>query len=502
MAEPASGERVARGPITVCVILAVIMQALDTTIANVALPFIQGTVAASSDQINWVLTSYIVAAAIMTPPSAWLATRFGRERIMMFSVAGFVFASVMCGLSTSLTQIVLARVLQGVLGAAMAPLAQAILLDIYPAERRGQAMAMFGISVMVGPIMGPMLGGWLTENVGWQWVFYVNVPIGIATLIGLGIFVKGGKGNPGARLDWLGFVLLSVAVGSFQLMLDRGEQLDWFSSGEIQIEAIVAAAAFYLFLSHILTAERAFINPRLFLDRNYALGIGFIFVIGVILLASLALIAPYLQSLMGYPVLTAGIVMGPRGVGTMLSMFVVGRLMGKVDIRAMLAAGFIITAVAMGLMTAWTPDVSAWTVVWVGFVQGAGLGLLFVPLTTITYSTLPAAARTEAAGLQNLSRNLGSSVGISIVSALLTRNTQIFHAELTEHVTPFNHVLSAFSALDPTTAIGAATLDQLITREAVIVAYLDDFKMLMALSLVAIPLLILFRAPRAPARRS
>lgn len=500
MAEARGGAQIARGPITFCVILAVIMQALDTTIANVALPFIQGTVAASSDQINWVLTSYIVAAAIMTPPSGWLARRYGRERILMGSVAGFVFASVLCGLSTSLTEIVLARVLQGVLGAAMAPLAQAILLDIYPAERRGQAMAMFGISVMVGPIMGPMLGGWLTDNIGWQWVFFVNVPLGVATLFGLAVFVKGGKGDPKARLDWAGFILLSIAVGSFQLMLDRGEQLDWFSASEIWMEAIVAATAFYLFVVHILTAERPFIDPKLFLDRNYALGVSFIFVVGVILLASLALIAPYLQSLMGYPVLTAGIVMGPRGVGTMLSMFLVGRLIGKTDIRLMLAIGFALTAVAMDLMTGWTPDISAWTVVWTGFVQGAGLGLLFVPLTTITYSTLPAAARGEAAGLQNLSRNLGSSVGISIVSALLTRNAQIVHADLTEYVSPFNHALQALGSLNPTTASGAASLESMIVKEATVIAYIDDFKFLAVLALVAIPFLVSFRtAARKPA---
>ena len=490
-----------RGAITACVILAVIMQALDTTIANVALPYIQGSVSASADQINWVLTSYIVAAAIMTPPSGFLSAKFGRKRVLLTAIAGFVAASVLCGLAQSLPQIVAFRLLQGLFGASLVPLSQGILLDIYSVEERGKAMALFGVSVMVGPVLGPVIGGWLTDHISWRWVFYINVPIGAMAFAGIVIFVTETKLDALARLDWLGFGLLSTVIASLQLFLDRGEQLDWFSSGEIVIEALVCASAFYLFLVHTFTAERSFVNPKLFLDQNFAVSILFIFIVGVTYLASLALMTPYLQTLMGYPVVTAGIVMGPRGLGTMVCMFIVGRLIGKVDTRWLLLIGLGLTAWAMYEMTGWTPDVSQWTIVSVGFVQGAGLGFLFVPLTTIAFATLPAHLRGEGTGLYNLSRNIGSSVGISVVSALITENTQINHASIASHVTPFNHAFNspaAMHSVDPMTAAGQAALDGIVTMQATIIAYMDDFKLLMLMSILSMPLLLLLRKPAAP----
>jgi DHA2 family multidrug resistance protein len=488
-----------RGAITACVILAVIMQALDTTIANVALPFIQGSVSASADQINWVLTSYIVAAAIMTPPSGFLAAKFGRKRVLLTAIAGFVGASVLCGLAQSLNQIVAFRLLQGLFGAALVPLAQGILLDIYTAEERGSAMALFGVSVMVGPVLGPVIGGWLTDNISWRWVFYINVPIGALAFFGIVVFVVETKVDTLAKLDWFGFGLMSLFIATLQLFLDRGEQLDWFSSGEIIVESLISAAAFYLLVVHTLTREKSFVNPRLFLDQNFAVCMIFIFVIGITYLASLALMTPYLQTLMGYPVITAGIVMGPRGLGTMLCMFVVGRLIGKVDSRWLLAVGLGITAWAMYDMMAWTPDVSQWTIVYVGFVQGAGLGFLFVPLTTIAFSTLPAQMRGDGTGLYNLSRNIGSSVGISIVSALLVENTQSNHESIAAYVTPFNRAFEATAAqgLSPLTAAGRASLNQVINLQATIIAYMDDFKLLMLMSLAVIPLVLLLRTPKA-----
>src|ERR1700743_1441960 len=312
-----------RGAITACVILAVIMQALDTTIANVALPYMQGSVSASADQINWVLTSYIVAAAIMTPPSGFLAARFGRKRVLMVAIVGFVAASVLCGMAQSLSQIVAFRLLQGFFGAALVPIAQSILLDIYTPEERGSAMALFGVSVMVGPVLGPVIGGWLTDNISWRWGFYINVPIGVLAFVGIGIFGGDTGRDALARRDWLAFAALSVSIAALQIFLDRGEQLDWFSSGEIMIEAIVCASAFYIFLVHTFTARSPFVNPNLFRDRNFSVAFIFIFIVGVTYLASLALMTPYLQTLMGYPVMTAGLVMGPRGLGTMACVFVV-----------------------------------------------------------------------------------------------------------------------------------------------------------------------------------
>jgi DHA2 family multidrug resistance protein len=491
-----------RGAITACVILAVIMQALDTTIANVALPYIQGSVSASSDQINWVLTSYIVAAAIMTPPSGFLAGRFGRKRVLLTAIAGFVIASVLCGLAQSLDQIVLFRLMQGLFGAALVPLSQGFLLDMYSLEERGSAMALFGVSVMVGPVLGPVIGGWLTDNISWRWVFYINVPIGALAFAGISFFVIETKKDIAAKLDWIGFAALSVSIGALQIFLDRGEQLDWFSSGEIIIEAIVAASAFYIFLVHTFTSKRSFVNPRLFLDRNFALSFIFIFIVGVTYLASLALMTPYLQTLMGYPVMTAGIVMGPRGLGTMTCMFIVGRLIGRVDTRWLLTLGLGLTAWAMWVMTGWTPDVSQWTIVSIGFIQGAGLGFLFVPLTTVAFSTLPAALRGEGTGLYNLSRNIGSSVGISVVTALLTENVQVNHANIAAYVTPFNHAFAAPAvahSLDPLTAAGRAALDGMIGLQALIIAYIDDFKLLMILSLIVMPLVLLLKRPATPA---
>jgi DHA2 family multidrug resistance protein len=490
-----------RAAITACIILAVIMQALDTTIANVALPYMQGSVSASADQINWVLTSYIVAAAIMTPPSGFLANRFGRQRVLMTAIAGFVIASVLCGMAQSLSEIVAFRLMQGFFGAALVPIAQSILLDIYTPEERGSAMALFGVSVMVGPVLGPVIGGWLTDNFSWRWVFYINVPIGALAFIGISAFLRETKTNSGAKLDWLGFGSLSIAIASMQVFLDRGAQLDWFSSLEILIEAVIALSAFYIFLVHTFTAEHPFVRPRLFLDRNFSVGMLFIFIIGITYLASMALMTPYLQTLMGYPVVTAGIVMGPRGLGTMVCMFVVGRLMGRIDTRLLLMIGLMLTAWAMYDMMGWTPDVSEWTVAVVGFIQGAGLGFLFVPLTTVTFATLPAEDRADATGLYNLSRNVGSSVGISVVSYLLTRNGQINHETIGSYVTATNRAFNdstVLHMLSPWTASGRAALDQIIQFQAAIISYIDDFKLMMVLSLAAIPLVLLLRKGSSP----
>jgi DHA2 family multidrug resistance protein len=485
-----------RAAITVCVILATLMQSLDTTIANIALPYIQGSVSASQDQINWVLTAYIVAAAIMIPTTGFLSGRFGRKRLFLVAVAGFTLASMLCGMAQSLVQIVLFRVLQGIFGAALVPLSQSVLLDIYPKERQGFAMALWGIAVMVGPVLGPVLGGWLTESYTWRWVFYINLPIGALAFLGITSFLPEAARDIGAKLDWLGFGALGLGIGALQVLLDRGEQLDWFGSGEILIEAIVAAAAFYVFFVHIFTANEPFVRPALFRDRNFAAGMAFIFVIGVTYLASLALITPYLQSLMNYPIVTAGLVLGPRGIGTMVAMMVVGRLVGQVDTRLLLGIGLGLTAWSLYDMTGWTPDVSQMTIMGNGLVQGAGLGFLFVPLSAVTLGTLPPEQRTEGAGLYNLSRNIGSSVGISVVTSLLTQNTQANHAEIAQHVTAVNRAFenpAIAQFWNPFTDAGRAALDAMITRQALIIAYIDDFKLLMIATLAVIPLLIVFK---------
>jgi DHA2 family multidrug resistance protein len=485
-----------RVAITVCVMLATLMQALDTTIANVALPYMQGSVSASQDQIDWVLTSYIAAAAIMTPPTGYLAGRFGLKRLFLFSVAGFTIASMLCGMAQSLVEIVLFRVLQGVFGAALVPLSQTVLLDINPKERQGSAMALWGMAVMAGPILGPVIGGWLTENYSWRYVFYINLPIGVLGFLGLTAFLPNTAENTSSRLDWFGFGTLSLAIGALQVLLDRGEELDWFGSGEIVIEAIVTASALYLFLVHTFTAHKPFVRPSLFRDRNFTAGTVFVAIVGLTYYASLALQPPYLQDLMNYPVVTAGLVLGPRGIGTMAAMMVVGKLIGRLDTRALLGAGLALTAWAFYAMTGWTPDISQTTIIVVGVIQGIGLGFLFVPLSTVTLATLPPELRAEGAGIYNLSRNVGSSVGISVVNALLTTNTQINHAEIAQHVTAVNRSFEGPTIeqfWSPLTAAGRAALDAMITRQAQIIAYIDDYKLLMIATLAVIPLLIVFK---------
>lgn len=481
--------------LTVCVMLATIMQALDTTIANVALPYMQGSLSATTDQINWVLTSYIVAAAIATPVTGFLEQRFGRKRLFQIAVVGFTVASVLCGIAMSLPEMVLFRVLQGLFGASLVPLSQAVLLDSYPKEKHGSAMAMWGVGVMVGPILGPVIGGWLTEAYNWRWVFYINVPIGILTFFGLSACLSETPVRKGG-FDWFGFAMLSLAIGSFQMMLDRGEQLDWFSSTEVVIEAVLAALAFYLFLVQTFTVKNPFIDPAIFKDRNLSVGLCFIFVVGIILLASLALITPYLQNLMGYPVMTAGLVLAPRGIGTMLAMMVVGRIINRVDPRALLVLGLLITAEVLWEMTRFTPSVSEATLIRTGVMQGAGLGFMFVPLSTITFATLPSHLRTQGTALYSLMRNIGSSIGISLVIFLLTRNTQLVHAELAGQVTPFNDALgqagpSHFWNL--ATAAGKAALNAEVTRQASVIAYANDFKLMMLVALVALPLVLLLK---------
>ena len=485
-----------RGAITVCVIVATLMQALDTTIANVALPYMQGSVSATQDQIGWVLTSYIAVAAIMTPPAGFLTARFGFKRVFLVSVGGFTLASVLCGMAQSLTQIVLFRILQGACGAALVPLSQSVLLTIYPKERQGFAMALFGFGVMVGPVLGPVLGGWLTENYSWRYVFYINLPIGILDLLAMSLFLPNPKPQGGEKLDWFGFGTLSVAIGALQILLDRGEIKDWLSSGEILIETLVCCSALYLFLVHTFTSQRPFVRPGLFRDRNFTGGVIFIALVGLTYYASLALQPPYLQNLMNYPVVSAGLVIGPRGIGTMAAMLVVGRLVGRLDIRLLLATGLGLTAWSFNAMTHWTPDVSMMEVTRVTVVQGIGLGFFFVPLTAAALSTLPTEDRTNGTGVFNLARNMGSSIGISVVNALLTRNTQINHAAIAQHVVAVNRALEDPAIRhfwDPSTAAGRAALDGVITRQAQIIAYIDDYKLLLIAMLVAMPLLALFR---------
>ncbi|MDO8773999.1 MAG: DHA2 family efflux MFS transporter permease subunit [Burkholderiaceae bacterium] len=487
-----------RGFVTVSVMLATIMQALDTTIANVALPHMQGTMIATQDQISWVLTSYIVAAAIFMPLTGFLTARLGRKRVFMWSVVGFTLASMLCGAAQSLGQIVFFRLLQGVFGACLVPLSQAVLLDTYPRERHGSAMAMWGVGVMVGPILGPSLGGWLTEYYSWRWVFYINLPFGVLAWFGLAAFLHETPIDRSRRFDLFGFALLAVGIGGLQMMLDRGESLDWFANREVVIEALLAGLALYLFVVHIFTHEHPFIEPGLFKDRNFSVGLLFIFIIGIILLATMALLPPFMQNLMGYPVIDVGYLLAPRGVGTMIAMITVGKLSGKVDVRYQIFLGLILTSLSLWQMTHFTTDIGSWAIVQTGITQGLGLGFIFVPLSTITFATLAPRYRNEGTSLFSLMRNLGSSIGISVVITYLAQRTQANHAAFADYINPFNQALQQAieaGAYSLTTPEGLAAINAEVSRQAATLAYLQDFRLMMWVTLAAIPLLFLLRAP-------
>ena len=487
-----------RGMITVAIMLATIMQALDTTIANVALPHMQGSLQASQDQITWVLTSYIVAAAIATPITGWLCGQWGRRQVFVVALVGFTAASALCGLADSLWQIVAARLLQGVFGAALVPLSQAVLLDINPKEKVGQAMAIWGAGIMVGPILGPMLGGWLTENANWRWVFYINLPVGALALYGIARYLPESRPR-GQRLDLFGFATLSLAIGLLQLFLDRGQQLDWFGSGEIQLYAAGALAAFAFFVVHTATVEGpSFFDRALLRDRNFVTGLLFAFIVGVILYGTMALLPTMLQGLLGYPVVTTGEVTAPRGIGTMIAMMVVGRLIRRVDVRLIMATGFALTALALWQMTRMNLEMDSTLVIVSGFVQGLGIGFTFVPLSTAAFATLAPALRNEGTPIFSLLRNIGGSVGISLAQTILTERAAQAHAQLMENVNAYNPALQQLpQALGGQTAQGLAALAREIDRQAAMIGYLDDFRLMMAVTLLAIPLLLLIRRPRA-----
>ena len=489
-----------RAAITATVITACVMQGLDTTIVNVCLPHIQGSMSAAQDQISWILTSYIVSSAIMMPATGWLAARFGVKYIFLASVIGFTVASALCGAATSLTQLVLYRVLQGVCSAGLVPLGQTTLFTIYPRERHGYAMAIFSIGAMMGPIIGPTLGGWLTDNFDWRWCFYINLPVGALCTLGVAVFIRQSRTLRRDQFDMFGFVTLSIAVGSLQLMLDRGQIKDWFHSTEIWIEATIAGLCFYLLAVHTMTTgERSFLNRELLKSPNFVAGSLLMFGVGMILSGTLALMPSMMQVLMNYPVFDAGWMMAPRGFGTMLAMFLVARVINRIDNRLFILVGFLLTAASLWQMTGYSLYMGPGPILFAGFAQGFGLGCTFVPLNLLALSGLPHHILSQGTALRALMRMLGGSIGIAILETQLSQNTQIVHSRLIEHLRPDNPLAQApyltapFSLTDPS---GIAALNHEVTRQAAMVAYNDDFALMLWVILACLPLLLLIRGPR------
>ena len=487
-----------RALLMVAVMGASIIQILDSTIANVALPHMQTSLGASLDSVTWVLTSYIIASAIAMPITGWLADRIGGRQLFLISVGGFVISSMLCGLATNLEEMVAFRVLQGISGAFIAPLAQTVMLDINPPERHARAMAIWGMGIMIGPIMGPIIGGWLTENYSWRWCFYVNVPIGIATIGALWALLPE-KPVFRRKFDHLGFWALAVGLGSLQLLLDRGTQLDWFDSWEIRIEAAISLAGFWIFVVQMATSKTALFAKAMLMNRSFATSLFFMIVIGIVMFANMALLPPMMQNLYGYPVIDTGLLLAPRGVGILRSMAIAGRLVEKVDARLLVAAGFSIAAFSMWQMTQWSVDMDWHPFVISGLVQGLGMGLVFIPLNTLAFASLPPHLRTDGASLLNLLRSVGASVGIATASALLGRNIQTSHSDLASHITS-----STINNIDASTAdrfqgLGDQALmmaDALINKQAAMIAYLDDFWAMMWITLAVIPLALLLQKPK------
>ena len=484
--------------VVMCSMAGTLMQALDTTIANVALPYMQGSLSASRDQITWVLTSYIVAAAIMTAPVGWIAARFGKKNVLIVSLVGFTVTSMLCGMATGLSEMVVFRLLQGVFGAALAPLSQSVMLDLYPVEKRGQVMAIWGIGVMLGPILGPTLGGYLTDAYSWRWVFYVNLPFGIAATAGIWFFFKDTTRNAALKFDWSGFGFMALAMGALQLMLDRGTDKDWFSSTEIVIYAVVCGLGFYLFLIHMFTAKKPFLPRAIFRDRNFVSSQVVMFVVGAVLLASTALMPPYLQNLGNYSVVQTGLLLGPRGFGTIAAMILVGRIANYTDPRILMSIGTTAVAWSLWQMAQWTPSIAFTELQIVTIIQGFGLGLVFVPLNLVAFATLSGKLRTDGSAFMNLVRNVGSAIGISVTTTLLSNSIQSIHSSLTAHATPFNRALglNASSLYDnlqlPT---GVAMFNGAINIRAAVEAYANDFLFMFYVTLVTYPLIWMMRRP-------
>ncbi len=485
------------------VILATMIYSIDWTIAAVALPHMQGTFSATQDQISWVITSYIVASAVMIPTANFLSQRFGRKRVFVVAVAGFILASACCGLANSLQVEVVARILQGACGAFLVPLSQAAVLDAYPPEKHARMMGFWGMGSVFGPVIGPTLGGYLTEALGWRGIFFINVPIGLMALIGVLAFLPETKRDPGRRLDWFGFLTLALGVGALQMMLDRGERQAWFEAPEIIVQAGLAVLGLYLFVAHSLTTRAPFLDPRLLAARGFTLGLAVVFLYGMITVPPMVLMPPFMQELRGMPVDTIGLLQSPRGVGLLLSMFAGSLLTTVLGPRILIGFGFACLALASWEMSTWTLEVGVWPIIWTGFLHGIGAGIVWVPLQAVVFSNLEPSRRTEAASVQNLVRSVASSIGVSIALTMLTRSAATARARLVEHVTPYNETLrfaDVARSWDLESLVGLARLQQQVELQAAMIGYASDFRWLGAAALLALPLLVLLPRVRAVGR--
>ena len=484
--------------LTVAVMLGNIMQILDSTIANVALPHMQSGLGATLDTVTWVLTSYILATAIAIPITGWIADRIGSRKLFLLSIAGFTLSSLLCATATSLELLVFFRVVQGLSGAFIMPLSQTVMLDINPPKNHPQAMAIWGMGIMIAPIMGPIIGGYLTENFSWEWIFLINVPIGIVAFVMLWTLLPS---RPVSRrkFDLFGFVLFAIFIAAFQLMLDRGNSEDWFESWEIIIEFGLAAGALWMFAIHMATAKNPFLSRELFSNRNLVTAMLLMVIAGVAMFSTMALLPPMLQNIYHYTPIDAGILLAPRGIGVFLGMAIGSRLATVIDARIIVAAGMALASYSAWMMTGWSLEMDRWPVITSGVIQGLGMGALFVTMNILAFSTLSPALRTDGASLLNLARTIGASVGIAVFVGLLGRNWQTSHADLAANVTE-----ARLSPLSPTSIrrLGQygeqamTVIDGEVNRQALMIAYLGDFWLMSVVTALCVPLVFLMKKPQ------
>jgi DHA2 family multidrug resistance protein len=497
--------------VAIAVMSATFMEILDTTVVNVSLPHIAGDLSATIDESTWALTSYLVANAVVLPLAGWLSNQFGRKRLLMASVGGFTLSSLLCGLAPSLPFLVVFRIIQGTTGGALQPLSQAVLLEAFRPEDRGKAMGFWGLGIVVAPIFGPVLGGWLTDSYSWRWVFYINLPVGILALVMMQMFIFDPAyiRRSGERVDWTGIGFLALGIGALQILLDKGQEDDWFASRFIAALAIVSAVALVALVVRELRVAHPVVDLRVFRERTYATGVFLMTVVGFVLYGSLVLLPILLQTLLGYPALQAGIAMAPRGVGSFIAMPIVGLTVGRIDARRLLGAGIVGGSLTLFWLSALNLQAGYWDVFWPQFVQGISLSLLFVPLTTITMDPIPREKMGNATSIFNLMRNIGGSLGIAMATTMLARRQQLHTSVLGTHVDVYSpqaralleQMRAAFVARGADLATAArqaqAAVWGLVQRQASMLSFTDVFRLMALLFIALLPLLFLMRTPRA-----
>ena len=496
--------------IAVAVMMATFMEVLDTSIANVSLPHIAGNLSATTSESTWVLTSYLVSNAIVLPMTGWLGVYFGRKRLLILCIGLFTLASIVCGMAPDLGSLIVARVFQGLGGGVMLPISQAVLLESFPPKQRGVAMATFAMGVVVAPILGPTLGGWITDNYSWRWIFYINVPVGIAAMVMARLFVEDPpyiKHAKIERVDALGFLFLAIWLGTLQIVLDKGQEEDWFESVSIRVLASLSVVCFVAFLIRQLTTDHPIVNLRILTNRNFATGVTLITCLAAVLYGTTAALPIFLQTMMGYPALRSGLALSPRGIGAFVMTIIVGRLVGRVPNRLLIAVGFFLLSISSFWLGHINLQISVWSVIWPSVLNGIAISFIFVPLTTSAMGHLRQEQMGNASGIYNLMRNLGGSFGIAMVGTFLDRRAQVHQALMVGHMTPYDPAyvqrLNAAQAMfsrhaDPVTAHGQALhmLYAELQRQAGLWSFVEDFRLFGVLCLVCLPLVLLFKRVR------